>query len=231
MLTVVCWRWSTPGYRSTFGPEAVNTLFSMVGRHYHAPFRFACVTNDGAGLDSRIEAVPDRADFADIRSPHGAGNPSCYRRLRIFGPDAAETFGPRIVSLDLDCVITGDLRPLWDRPESFVGWQDPLHAWQINGSMMLLTAGAHPEVWEWFDPATSPAESLAAGYKGSDQGWVSQCLSDAARWTRADGVLSYRIDKCAAALPAGAKVVMFHGKLDPWSPEARRVSWVRDNWR
>lgn len=230
LLTVVCWRWSTPGYRSQFGPESVNALSAMVARNYPAPHRFVCCTNDAKGIAGHVEIVSDRADWSHIRSPHGAGNPSCYRRLRLFAPDAAETFGERVVSLDLDCVIVGDLRPLWDRPESFVGWQDPLYPRQLNGSMQMLRTGAHPEVWDGFNPARSPSLAKAAGFVGSDQGWLSYCLPDAARWTAADGVYSFRKD-CAQGLPDGARIVFFHGKVDPWSAQAQALPWVRENWR
>lgn len=199
----------------------------MVVRHYPAPHRFLCVTNDPAGIDPDIEIIPDRADFADLKSPHGGNNPACYRRLRLFHPDAAATFGERIVSLDLDTVIVGDLRPLWDRPEPFVGWTDPLYPQQLCGSMLLLTAGAKRMVWNLFDPATSPAQAAHAGYRGSDQAWISYCLPRDARWTAADGVLSWR--KLNGWLPEGARIVFFHGARKPW--DAGMPEWVRENWR
>lgn len=230
MITFVTWLWNTPRYRSTFTPEHVQALLRMVSRHYPAAFRFVCVANDVTVPMPGVEIVADRADFATIASPHGGPNPSCYRRLRMYAPDAAAIFGERVVSLDLDCVITGDLRPLLDRPESFVGWQDPFHPRQICGSMQMLTTGAHAEVWDRFDPATSPQASLAAGYKGSDQGWISYCLPNAAQWTRAGGVLSYRVD-CKAGLPGGSRIVFFHGAVDPWSHAAQQHAWVREHYR
>lgn len=229
MITVACWLWRTPGYRSQFTGEHVNVLRAMVARHYQAPHRFLCVTNDAAGIAGGVEIVSDRADFAGTKSPHGAGNPACYRRLRLFAPDAAATFGERVVSLDLDCVITGDLRPLWDRDDSFVGWRDAFYPRQINGSMMLLRTGSHPDVWAEFDPETSPREALARDYKGSDQGWISYRLPGAAHWSRSDGVYSYRVDGLAAGLPANARIVFFHGRPDPW--DALHVPWIKEHWR
>ena len=230
MISFVCWRWHVPGYRSTFGPEAVNTLARMVRRHYPARHRFLCVTNDRAGINGEIEIVPDRADFADVGSPHGGANPSCYRRLRMFHPDAARTFGERIVSLDLDAVIVGDLRPLVDRPENFVAWRDPLSPRQYNGSLIILRAGSRPKVWTDFDPAASPRRALAAGFKGSDQAWISCALPDEATVGREDGVLSYRKDVRGKALPADARIVFAHGAQDPWGDEMQRLEWVREHY-
>lgn len=234
-LSVVTWKWQPMlGYRSAFGPETVNTLRRMVARHYPHPHRFICVTDDAAGLDSSIEVLPLWNDFADLPSPSGGKNPSCYRRLRAFHPDIASAFGPRFVSLDLDVVITGDLSSVWNRPEDFVIWGDTNPSTFYNGSMFLMTAGARPQVWDAFSPTVSPQRAKAAGHFGSDQGWISYCLGPAeSRWTRADGVYSYRNDLApngGSNLPADARIVIFHGAVDPWAPSGQRLAWVRQHW-
>lgn len=235
MLTVVCFKWRpATGYRSHFGADAVNTLRRMVARHYQRPHRFVCVTDDAAGLDIAVDVVPLWDEFAAIPSPHGGHNPSCYRRLRMFAADAGAVFGPRFVCVDLDTVITGDVAPLWDRPEDFVIWgeTDP-RSW-YNGSMFLLTAGARRQVYERFDPRRSPHQAKAAGRFGSDQGWISHVLGPGeARWTRSDGVYSYRVHlkPNASQLPPGARMVMFHGQIDPWSAPARALPWVREYYQ
>lgn len=233
MLSVVTYKWTpAAGYRSTFGPETVNVLRRMVARHYPHPHRFICVTDDPKGIGADVEIVPLWNDFADLPSPHGGKNPSCYRRLRAFSPDIAHVYGERFVSLDLDCVITADLSPLWNRPEPFVAWGDtnPLPGSHYNGSMLLMTAGARRQVWDDFDPRTSPQKALAARCFGSDQGWISYCLGKGeARWTKADGVYSYRNDlQGLGELPGNARIVIFHGSIDPWHPKAQRLGWVRE---
>jgi hypothetical protein len=237
MLTVVTWKWKPqPGYRSSYPPSTVNTLAAMIRRHYPHPHRMVCVTDDPAGIDPRVEILPAWDDFANIPSPHGGKNPSCYRRLRLFHPDAAQWFGERYVSLDLDVVITGDLTPLWHRPEPIVFWGDtnPLPGSHYNGSMMLMTAGSRPQVWTDFDPAKSPQLSLKARCFGSDQGWISYRLGKGeAKWTRADGVYSFRNElQKTKQLPANARIVVFHGRIDPWSAEAQHGwPWVREHYR
>ncbi|MDP3720778.1 MAG: hypothetical protein Q8T13_23700 [Acidobacteriota bacterium] len=229
-LSVVCWRWKpAPGYRSVYPPSTVNTLKRMVARNYQRPHRFICVTDDATGLDADVEVVPLWPDHADLASPHGARSPSCYRRLRAFAPDAGQFFGPRFVSIDLDCVITGDVTPVWDRPEDAVFWGGTHPTTAYNGSMVLLTAGARPQVWERFDPATSPAAARLAGCYGSDQGWISHCLGPAeAKWTRADGIYSLRNDlRRSQHLPVDARIVMFHGRRDPWQRDVQReFPWI-----
>ena len=236
MLSVVTWKWKPfRGYRSSFGPEQVNTLFRMVARHYPDPFRPICVTDDAEGIDDGIEIVPLWNDFADVPSPHGGNNPSCYRRLRLFHPDAAQWFGGRYVSLDLDVVITGDLSELWNRTETFVAWGDtnPLPGSHYNGSMMLLTAGAHPEVWTDFDPETSPRKAKRSGCFGSDQGWISYRLGPGhPKWTTRDGVYSFRnhLATNMQHLPENARIVVFHGHHDPWGQFAQQIGWLRKHY-
>jgi hypothetical protein len=232
-FAVVCWRWFTPNYRSKFTAETVNVLRRMVARHFKTSHRFVCVTDETDGLDPGVEVVTGWHDFASVPNPHGNGNPSCYRRLRMFSPDAKDAFGPRFVSLDLDCVIVNDVTPLWMRPEAFVIWGDTNPRTLYNGSMILMTAGARPQVWDRFDPKTSPAEARAAGNFGSDQAWISYVLPHEAKWTKADGVYSFRneVQRANGRLPVNARIVMFHGIFDPWGPGPQAIPWVKKNWR
>jgi hypothetical protein len=235
-LTFVTWRWApVRGYRSAFGPETVNTLRRMVSRHYRAPHRFCCVTDDRKGLHPEIEIIPDEKDFAAVPSPAGGTNPSCYRRLRAFRPDIGAVFGSRFVMMDLDLVITGDLQPLFDRPEDFIIWGDTNPNTFYNGSLVLMRAGARSKVWETFNPKTSPIASKAAGHFGSDQGWISHCLGpDEPKWSTEDGVYSFRkhLFGRRGGLPPNARVVVFHGRNDPWDPVIVRANpWIREHYK
>jgi len=234
---VVTWRWPPPtGYRSTFGPDTVNVLRRSVARHYPRPHRFLCVTDDAVGLDPEVEIIPAWNDFADVPPPTGTvRNPSCYRRLRMFHPEIGRMFGDRFVSLDLDIVITGDLQPVWDRPEAIVLYGDTNPRTFYNGSMILMHAGARPEVWTDFEPSSSPSRAKAAGHFGSDQGWISHRLgAGEAKWSQKDGVYSYRNDLAphgASRLPSDARMVIFHGHVDPWSADGQRLPWVQEHYQ
>lgn len=239
ILGVGCFKWrAPPGYRSVFGGEQVNVLRNMVRRHYQKPHRFVCFTDDPAGIDPDIEVVPLWDTFARLPSPHGGNNPSCYRRLRLYdGAFARQVIGERFVTLDLDTVIVADMVPVWDRPEDFVIWGDTAKGTPYNGSMQLQTAGARQRVWEEFDPATSPQRGRALGYIGSDQAWIGACLGPGeAKWSAADGVYSYRNEISrgggAGLLPRNARIVFFHGHVDPWQPTTKaRHRWVKEHYR
>jgi hypothetical protein len=234
--SVVVWKWRTPGYRSKFDASAVNILRNQVARHYPDPHRFICVTDDSAGIDAGIETYPLGDLYLDLKNPTWSWGPNCYPRLQAFAPEFEQVAGRRFVSMDLDTVITGDLRPLWNRPEDFVIYASERARMAYNGSMFMMNAGARREVFDKFDPLQSPAIANAAGFKGSDQGWIGYCLGKGeANWSGRDGVMAYRYD-CLQMRRGGlhprARVVVFHGKYDPWQPETQRMSpWIRNHYR
>lgn len=241
MLTVVTFKWHTPGYRSPYTAEHVNTMQRMVARHYPHPHRFVCVTDDPEGVN--CETYPLWNDHADVANPTWPDGPSCYRRLRVFDMDC---FGDRFVCIDLDCVIVGDLTPLWHRPEECVTYASPGLRGGLNGAMFLQSARSRSFVWTLFDPATSPQETARLGHKGSDQAWLTACLQHCSgKWTGpADGIYEYkalrrpqarqvtrgrRVDLArAAVLPDDARIVFFHGKPDPWECNE---PWILEHYR
>lgn len=240
MMEFVTFKWKpATRYRSTFGPETVNTMLSGLGRHFHRPFRLTCITDDPKGISSEVRIIPMWEDWAHLPSPHGASYPSCYRRLPLFaetfrGAPIAELIGPYFACLDLDMVFTNDVTPLFEPDVDFKIWGDTARLTPYNGSMWKMRAGARRKVWDEFDPVESPRRSLRLGYVGSDQGWISACLGPhEPKWSQRDGVYSFRmhIQRFGSRLPANARIVIFHGAVDPWSPLAQRLPWVRQHYR
>lgn len=232
--SVVTFKWDPfPGYRSHFTSEHVNRLRQNFGRFYPEPHRFICITDDGVGLDSDIEAVPLWDEFSGLRNPTWPAGPNCFRRLPAFGKQFREIAGDRFMQLDIDIVFTGDLRPIVNRTEPFVIWGTSNMKIPYCASMILMTAGCHAEVYEKFDPSWSPATAHRAGYRGSDQAWINFVLGKKIpTWTTGDGVFSYN-DHIRRAyrgdLPRGARAVIFHGKPDPWDVNALSWSpWIRE---
>lgn len=246
MIDVVVWKWKKPGYRSTFGPDTVNVSRSMFERCLKVPHRFTCITDDPQGIDPRVRVIDIRTlpsyKFMSVPNPSNLSNPSCYVRLFIFSPEARDVIGERIVSVDLDMVLTGDVTPLFDRDVDFAIWggqtvqprSSIVYNW-FNGSLMMVRAGARTKVWTEFDPATSPAKAHKAGCRGSDQGWIAHSLGrQEVLWGAADGVYSYRnhVMPAGGRLPKGARVVAFHGVHDPWHRDVQaRSPWVREHYR
>jgi len=235
-LTIVCWKWSSDHYKVRFEAHHVNVLAKMIKRHYKSPYRMVCITDEPKGI-TECETHPLWTDHSKLPNISGKHLPSCYRRLKIFSKEvAAELNAERILSIDLDVVLTGDVSGIFNRPDPFVGWKVPgVHVAEVyNGSMVLFTAGLYDWIWTTFDPVKSPLLAKQAGYQGSDQGWISYCLK--ARepgWGRHDGVFSYpREIRHFMGLPNNARMVIFHGQRKPWDTRySRDRHWIMKHYK
>lgn len=221
-ITIVTWLWH--GWRPVYTAAHVNRLKRMLERHMTGEYTLVCVTDMPEGIE--CETFP----LWGIEEPVGvkATKPNCFRRLKMFDPEMAAWFGPRILSLDLDCNIYADLRPLltWDGFKAACG-----HHSHVNGSMWQLAIGAHPELWFDYDPVETPKLIANTMHRyrpisGSDQAWMSIKLPRAPRWTESDGVyqrmhtqLGVRPDK--VQVPSNCKVLFFAGMIKPWDERCK----------
>lgn len=235
MISVVCWIWR--GER-VYLPAHVNTLRRMLERHLHVPHRLVCITDDAGDFDPEIVVMPTPAEamrLAHMKSPEGERFPSCYRRLWMFS-DEARCLGDRVLLTDVDAVITGDITHLVERTEPFVGWK-PRMAWgnadRVAGGMYLLTPGARQHVWEDFG-SDGVAAARKAGYRGSDQAWLSFKLGKGASvWKDSDGIYALSdLSRRHAVLPTDARIVQFAGTPKPWEVTQKDgMPWVAVHYR
>lgn len=230
MITALCFKWFDPEGRWNkdylYTADYVNKLASMLRRNLTLPHRLMCCTDDPAGIDPSVQIVPLPGDVKAL----GSMNPKLY----AFHPDSAWLFGERILMLDLDCVITGNIDALVDRPEPFIAWSVPeASAGQFNTSMVLMDAGAFPEVWSEFDPERSLGEMRAAGFEGWEQDWVSLKVgSRGAKWARSgEGIESFTPNRYRP-LPEFARIVFFPGRASPGMAECQSAApWIKNYWR
>lgn len=236
-LTIVCWKWHAPGYRTSYTAEHVNILFAQFKRRMSEPFRMICVTDDPDGVE--CETYPLWDDCSQLRNPSGDHFPCCYRRLRVFDVDTTRAMaikdGDRVLSIDLDVTVLKDPAHLFRHSDAFVGWKriGSFHPVAYNGTIFLFRAGRMQHLWSDFDPTSSPEEARNARYFGSDQGWMSYKLAGKVPgWTRSDGIYSYSSDVSHKRLPENAVIVSFNGKRKPWDPVVlQNDPWIRDHWR
>lgn len=239
MIKIMCWLWRQRKSRTQYTAEHVNIWARMVSRHLTIPHTLACVTDIPEGIDSHIEIIPLPKEFADVENDNWSANrglPQCYRRLTMFAPDAAQRFGAeRFASMDIDCVIDGEIDSVFSRPEDFVMYKGTSPRRPYNGSLMLMTAGARPQVYDKF--TVERARAASSVYMGSDQAWIGYVLGwTEATWGEEDGVyfmggglqkrLAHRNEH---AKPDNLKILFFPGaKIKPW---ASGVPWIQEAWR
>jgi hypothetical protein len=229
MLRVMTWFWQQPEGRATYTADHVNIWAAMVRRHLTIPHRLAVVT-DVPGDYGDLEVIEPPRDFEDVRIPTwGPSFPQCLRRLAMFAPDAGERFGERFVSMDMDCVVSGNLDVLFDTNVDFKIYAGTSSARPYNGSMVMMTAGARPQVYTEF----SPEGAVEAGkqFVGSDQAWISYCLGWGEQtWGADDGVLWYGSSRNANS--PEHKLMFFPGSPKPWAlAEAGSNKFVFENYR
>lgn len=227
------WLWCE-GFRD-YCAAHVNVLARMIRRNLSLPHRFICVADAGDGFDSAVTWFPTPAEavrIGQLRSPEGARFPNCYRRLWMWS-DAARELGERLLLIDIDLTAHRELAPLFDRPADFVGWR-PRAQWgqreRYGGGLYLLRPGTRAHVWDSFDGHRSIRAARAAGYRGSDQAWISYALGPAEDvWPRDCGLYSIRdIQNGRLPLPRDARLVQFNGPQKPWNTP---LAWAREAWR
>lgn len=233
MISIVCFKWHKPGFRSTYTAEHVNTLYRMVQRNTNRVHQFVCVTDDAKGIDPRVKIVPL---WENPCPNYGNGKkPNCFYRLRMFATEMKEIFGEKFLWLDLDCVITGSIDGIFGHPADFGIWCPDGELMPCNGSLVLNRTGTRHHIWTRFDKRrVHPERGLrSAGFQGSDQAWIAMNLKlTDFRFGQAQGVYSWRshiepVDP--AHLPETARIVFFNGAKKPWDfPE---IPWIKEHYR
>lgn len=223
-LRVLTWYWRQSGGRTTFEPLHVNLWAAMVRRHCTLDIELACVTNIPEGIDPSIRIIEPPAFHDDLQTSRWrGGRPSCYRRLSMFRLDAADIFGERFVSMDLDVVIGANIDAILSRDDDIIlcGPSQQGNRWVYNGSMVMMTAGCRPRVYEDFTP--EGAEEASRRFVGSDQAWLAHSLGRGeAIWTPKDGVVRW------GQAQSGA-MMFFPGHVKPWNAIAHE--WVGEHYR
>jgi len=190
-VSVVCFKYNIPGYRTRFTATMVNKTFLGLARNVgpDVPFEFVCITDDKKGLMSDVFTRPILPAFRGLRNPTSLTRPNCYPRLTLFDPSNPYGLQEYFLSIDLDVVITGDVTKFIQHWRDFIVWKI---RGRFCGSLFGGRVGATPQLFTDFDPLRSPRLTHEAGLKGSDQAWFEYKLPDAPVWTAADGIYGWQ---------------------------------------
>ena len=215
----------------------------MVGRHLAHEHRFVCLTDDPAGLDESVEAIALPGDL-----------PGYWNKIILFRRDLFEP-GTTLLYFDLDLVVVDALDPLLEGETNLTIVKAFGVGAGFNSSVMRIRAGSLPHVYERF---IKDADAIiASGRFAGDQNWIFDQAPDAALFSPGT-IVSYKRDMpshillrakklgldflkaprwMAVSPPAGAAIVVFHGKPDPedvmdapYGPW-KRAPFVKEHWR
>lgn len=194
----------------------VERLRAGLARNITEPYRFHIWT-------------PGEEDF------HLTRVPGCFARLRTFDPEWQKkqgiVSGERIVCLDLDLVITGNLDGLFDKPLGFQILQgvNATNPCPFNGSVWALQAGFRADVWSEF--SLDAAAKVPFYSFPDDQAWFAAKMPLSGAVGPAQGVYAFKKPGWPAGLglPSNARIVAFPGHRDPSQFEG--LPWVKQHWR
>jgi hypothetical protein len=223
-LTVCTWLWGRK-----YSPVYVERLYAGLRRHLKQSFRFMCLTEP-----DRIIHFSNGIVRRGIKDPELTRMKGCFARLRMFDPDWQQEYliDDRLVCLDLDVVITGELDPLFDRPEPLVILQGAniANPCPYNCSVMMMRPGKHAEIWRDFN--VNQLDQIPQYDFPDDQGWIWYRAPHAAAWHVGprSGIYAYkkRAWPLGDLLPADARIVAFPGARDP--NQFLHLPWVKEHW-
>jgi len=234
-----------------YGAEFVNRLRSAVARNLSRAHRFVCFTDDGKGIGPGVDVFP----IPEINLPPDA-KVTGWRKLCLFREDLP--VNGLCLFLDLDIVVTGPLDgfftfgKLEDIPiiHNWVSWNKTIlkPAPQIgNSSVFRFRANQCRFVWDQFHREKDWA---LANFR-PPQSYLTHCIRPLMVYWPAEWVRSFK-RHCRPvfplnwilppALPAGARIIAFHGKPDPdeaavgyrgerLNHYSRPASWINEHWR
>jgi len=130
--------------------------------------------------------------------------PGFWSKISLFEPGR---FKGRVLYLDLDVTITGDLDEIIDFPWPFGIIRDWFAG--VNSSVMVWDAGIADHLYTDFHP------NVMKRLHG-DQNWVGERMLSTVKFP-AHWCVSYKKHvKPIGKVPCGTKVVVYHGLPKPW---------------
>jgi hypothetical protein len=242
---ILCMKWGVK-----YGPEYVNRLYAMARRHLTGAFRFVCLTDDARGVRPEVTCLPIPHLNLNLKPGERDG---AWKKLTTFEADLHGLQGTALF-LDLDVVVVGALDDFFTQPGEFLIIRDYPRFWRFgtrivgNSSVYRFTLGAHADVLRNF---RAHMAELMREYR-NEQEYLSYFL-------HAQGKLDYwpaawcpsfkyhSMPRWPASywrtpvIPPGARIVVFHGEINPPYAIAGRhhkplvrmrpTPWVAEQWR
>jgi hypothetical protein len=241
---VLCMKWGTK-----YGPEYVNRLYAMTRRHLSGDFRFVCLTDDSQGIRGEVECFP----IPTLDWELAPGQPDrAWKKLTTFEADLHGLRGTALF-IDLDVVIVGNLDEFFEYPGAFLIIHDYARPWRRrritgNSSVYRFELGAHPDVLAHF---RQNMDQVQAEFR-NEQAYLSDFMhrkGALAYWPEAwcpsfkyHGIPAWPTNYWKEPfVPAGAKIMVFHGECNP--PDAlagrrnrrfrfiRPARWITEFWK
>lgn len=205
-------------YGSKYPVEYVLKLKNSVKRNLPLAHEFVCLS------DREIEGIKT------LPLPQlSKGVEGWWQKINLFQPGIFAD-GTRVLYLDLDVVVTGDLSVLakqWAaEPLSMIFNFGPNRSHCAhNSSVMLWSANDERLMPIWLEYQNNSV--LIMNRLHGDQCWIWRVLRDDVANFPRDYVVSYKYDCRGQHVDPQVRVVVFHGNP---KPKDCREDWVVKNW-
>ncbi len=195
MNNIICLKHGTK-----FDADYVNKLYYGVKRNTTVDFTFHCFTEDSEGLNINIK-VHSLPKFDNVEG--------WWYKLYLFSEDI--DIEGRILYIDLDTLITGNIDHYITQNEGFVVLQD---LWakgdNVGSALMSYEVGKHKHVWDIFikDPAAAKQKIFPHG----DQKIIQAHQSKRIYWQILfpNEIISFKSNN-AKEPTKDVKIICFHG--------------------
>lgn len=234
MINIVCVKWGTK-----YGPEYVNRLYAGVKRNTTVPFKFHCFTDNTTGLQQDIIAHPLKYNSLE----------GWWNKLYLFSDELSIPIGEKIVFLDLDTLIVGNINDVLNlESDSLITARDFLTSIistirtndHMQSCIMIWPHGRYANVWRKF--IQDPTEAIASVKPHGDQRWIQAEIANRVylQDLLPEKIVSFKV-ACRSGLPKNATIVCYHGRpsiiesatqeMKVWKWQFTPQSWVLDHWK
>lgn len=235
MLEITCSLWGSWPVEG-LGPTYAAKLESMVARHLTQPYRFNVFVDEYSRHDVWT-ACSEAARILPMSTPSYLG---CLPKLGVFNPDNGLERGARVLNLDLDTVITGNI----DQIASYNGElavratfrPDPTFDQEADGDMASFEADSTKAHWIW-ETFCAQTRHIEQWTQGRERLFLRECNPEVfQRVMPHNYILSYKTHLRGRPPGPETRLVSFHDKNSPTQDQrphalVDKVDWIKEHWR
>lgn len=221
MINVICFFWrgnDRPGWtEKQVGELYVNKLYRGVARNLSLPFTFFCFSdcydlNLDKGIIKKALITPSRM--------------GCLPKLVAYNP--AHEFKGRVVMMDIDLVVTGNLDEMFSYDGYFMTRSTFIGKRQSGGDIAFFEAGTLDWMWDLLKRRTAWLEKWTGGRERFVYRHYMHDTMDFVQDLYPGQLLSYKRNiRHIKRLPKGTRIVSCHGKPRPHEIEDE---WIKEHW-
>lgn len=210
--------WDDPG----LAVQYINRLYHGICRNLNLPFKFTCFLQEGVDKKNIDPGV--NVDYFD--SPSWKG---CLPKLKAF--DHSNGFKNRVIVLDLDLVITGNLDQMFSyngrfmTREGFKGFNKGLS----GGDIVFFQAKTMP-FWDVLKEHTKRTEEITGGRERFIyRQFFKKIGMDFLQTKYPNQIFSYKrhVRRAGGKLSPNCRIVSCHGRP---RPHEIKEPWIKEHW-